>query len=788
MSRHRIVKNLDLDDELDDYDGGDYYDGEDNSNLEESESEEASKARLEVCAGLVQERLKLDQLEISLDEIRESVWYYYFDVEKSITWLKNKHTKQAKKLEKAKTSEAPKSKRKNAVGFTMDMPHRDNHILSASDYFKGIPWLGLPDSMKGEVIIEPLLPRGGLLGGSSASSGQGKSSKLAALAAARRKRDDGKRPRFNENEDRSNPVTSPRSKTSHASSFKEAPRESAVKQGSLPMPSHQEAVDLKLQKPDAAESEAVVADVKAKPSSFATTMIGSRRPLWSSTHGVSNAGFLQSQRPGPKEIAKNIIFTGPSPDDVVSAAQASKGSKTGKQVEAQAYDEAASVNGLSSGLKKTILEESSRVKSKNIDVLAEYEKHKDKNSVNFVVIGHVDHGKSTLMGRLLYDLNVVPSRTVDKYRKEAGKIGKSSFALAWVLDQTEEERDRGVTMDIATNQFETDRTKFTILDAPGHRDFVPNMIAGASQADIAVLVIDGSPNAFESGLKGQTKEHSLLVRSMGVQQVIVAVNKLDLVDWSMERFHEVRQQTLAFLIVAGFQNKNVHFVPCSGLTGDNVTRRADSPKAAWYSGPTLVELLDDAEPLIRALETPLRMTIGDIFRGGVTNPLSVSGRLESGTLQVGEPVLAMPSDESAHIKGVEVENQAAEWAVAGQIVTLHLTDIDPIHLKTGDVLCSRSSPIQNIKSFTAKILAFTHIIPMDVDMHRGRLHTPGRISKLVATLDKSSGVAAKRKPRVIQPGTVARVVIETDQRIPLEAPARIVLRANGETIAAGLVE
>src|ERR1700712_21960 len=161
------------------------------------------------------------------------------------------------------------------------------------------------------------------------------------------------------------------------------------------------------------------------------------------------------------------------------------------------------------------------------------------------------------MGRLLYDLKVVDQRTIDKYRKEAEKMGKSSFALAWVLDQGTEERSRGVTIDIATNNFETSKTAFTILDAPGHRDFIPNMIAGASQADFAILVIDASTGNFESGLKGQTKEHALLVRSMGVQKIIVAINKMDSVQWSNERFEEIQQHISSFLTTAGFQPKNI---------------------------------------------------------------------------------------------------------------------------------------------------------------------------------------------------------------------------------------
>lgn len=367
-------------------------------------------------------------------------------------------------------------------------------------------------------------------------------------------------------------------------------------------------------------------------------------------------------------------------------------------------------------------------------------------------------------------------------------MGKSSFALAWVLDQGTEERSRGVTIDIATNKFETSKTAFTILDAPGHRDFIPNMIAGASQADFAVLVIDATTGSFESGLRGQTKEHALLVRSMGVQRLIVAVNKLDTVSWSQDRFDEISQQVSAFLLAAGFQSKNITFIPMSGLHGDNIVHPSTSPDAAWYSGRTLVEELDHSEPIARALDKPLRFTIGDIFRGGIQNPLSVSGRIEAGSFQAGDALLALPANEKCYIRSLEVDNEAADWAVAGQNVTIHLSDIDPIHLKVGDVLCSPSSPITCVKEFTAKVLAFEHLIPGGVDVHRGRLHAAGRITEMLAVLDKTNGNVLKKKPRVVQPAMVARVVVVMDVAVPLEKGQRVVLRSGGDTIAAGLLE
>ncbi|KAF2472355.1 elongation factor EF-1 alpha subunit [Lindgomyces ingoldianus] len=450
---------------------------------------------------------------------------------------------------------------------------------------------------------------------------------------------------------------------------------------------------------------------------------------------------------------------------------------------------------LAESVEKVKIEEVPKVRSKNLNVVEEFRKSGMKRMANFVVIGHVDHGKSTLMGRLLYDLKVIDQRSVDKLRREAQNIGKSSFALAWVMDETSEERNRGVTIDIATNFFETEKTRFTILDAPGHRDFIPNMIAGASQADFAILVIDASTNSFESGLKGQTKEHALLVRSMGVLRLVIAINKMDTVSWSQTRFNEISNLMMAFLTAANFLKKNLTFIPCAGLTGENVTRKVEDPRASWYTGGTLIEAgealkdsIDSVEPKERSLEKPLRMTVDNVFRGGVTNPTSISGRIDAGTLQVGDTILAMPANETAVVKAIEVADEPVDWAVAGQITTLHLTDVDPVHLRLGDVVCDPNTPVKLTKRFKCKILAFEHVFPMSVDVFRGRLQTEGKVRDLKALLNKNTGAVTKRNPRIVKPGEVARVVVLLERELPLEVGTRIVLREGGNTIAAGMLE
>ncbi|UKZ80944.1 hypothetical protein TrVFT333_008709 [Trichoderma virens FT-333] len=498
------------------------------------------------------------------------------------------------------------------------------------------------------------------------------------------------------------------------------------------------------------EAKTVVGHSHA-PSAFARTLFGS----------VSEADetrrrdvFAMPYTQSPSFLAN--AFSEPSPDDIVLAARAKAGKKAPTTAKApkksQKSEEASKEDGLASSVSSLKVSDAPPPKSKGLDVIKEFEQSDSKKNASFVVVGHVDAGKSTLMGRLLLELKLVEERTVDKYRRQAEKTGKQSFALAWVMDQRSEERDRGVTIDIATNHFETESTKFTILDAPGHRDFVPNMIAGASQADFAILVIDANTGAYEKGLKGQTREHVLLLRSLGVQRLIVAVNKLDMVGWSQDRFKEISEEVSGFLTGLGFQEKSVTFIPISGLNGDNIVKRTEDAAGAWYQGPTLIDGLEASGPsTVRSLKKPFRMAISEIFRSqqGTT---TLAGRIDSGTIQVGDALLVQPSGESAYIKSIMLDTEAKDWAVAGQNVSVALTNIDPIHIKIGDIICHTTDPIDIGDTFTMKAMAFEHLMPMPVDLHRGRLHAAGQIQSIAAILDKATGEIIKKKPKVVQPG------------------------------------
>uniref|UniRef100_A0A7N8XUC5 HBS1-like protein n=1 Tax=Mastacembelus armatus TaxID=205130 RepID=A0A7N8XUC5_9TELE len=315
-----------------------------------------------------------------------------------------------------------------------------------------------------------------------------------------------------------------------------------------------------------------------------------------------------------------------------------------------------------------------------INIKAELEKRQGgKPLLNLVVIGHVDAGKSTLMGHLLYLLGNVNKRTMHKYEQESKKAGKASFAYAWVLDETGEERDRGVTMDVGMTKFETNSKVVTLMDAPGHRDFIPNMITGAAQADVAVLVVDASRGEFEAGFEagGQTREHALLVRSLGVTQLAVAVNKMDQVNWQQERFQEIISKLGHFLKQAGFKESDVYYIPTSGLSGENLaTRGSVSQLTSWYSGPSLLEQIDGFKAPQRSVDKPFRLCVSDVF------------------------------------KGITLHDEAVDWAAAGDHVSLTVTGIDIIKINVGCVFCDPKEPIRACTRFRARVLIFNIEVPI----------------------------------------------------------------------------
>ncbi|XP_047350839.1 protein HBS1 isoform X2 [Vespa velutina] len=434
------------------------------------------------------------------------------------------------------------------------------------------------------------------------------------------------------------------------------------------------------------------------------------------------------------------------------------------------------------------------------DVLRIYKdkRSNNKEQLHLVVVGHVDAGKSTLLGRLLCDLGQVPSRLIHKYQQESKKIGKQSFAYAWVLDETGEERERGITMDVGHSKFETDNKCITLLDAPGHKDFIPNMITGATQADVALLVVDATRGEFETGFDsgGQTREHALLLRSLGVSQLAVVVNKLDTVNWSKERFNEIVNKMSVFLKQAGYR-ETIIFVPCSGLSGENiVTAPKTEGLSNWYTGPTLVNVIDNFKCPERPVNKPFRFSINDIYKG-TGSGFCVSGHVETGMVAIGDKVLVLPQNEVAFVKGLQADDVSIVNAFAGDHVSLTLSGIDQQNVGIGDVICNPQNPVPVTTCFQAHVVIFSIVVPITkgfpVIMHQQSLVQPAIISKLIAQLHKSTGDVIKKKPRCLPKNSSAIIEIVTQTPVCMELYkdvkqlGRIMLRVEGTTIAAGLI-
>lgn len=443
--------------------------------------------------------------------------------------------------------------------------------------------------------------------------------------------------------------------------------------------------------------------------------------------------------------------------------------------------------------------------------LEDHLQHK-KPHLSFVVLGHVDAGKSTLMGRLLYDVGAVDNKLIRKLKKESEMIGKSSFHLAWVMDQTSEERNRGVTVDICTSDFKTKDATFTIVDAPGHRDFVPNAIAGVSQVDVAVLSIDCSTDAFESGfnLDGQTKEHTLLARSLGVRHIIVAMNKMDSVDWYEGRFEDIKFELRNFFEDIGIKDDQLSWVPCSGLTGEGVYQKEYPMGQTWYKGPSLVGRLEEVSRELQKYSfedisnTPFVFSILEVSPGSKANEAVVSGRVESGHIQGGETITIFPSEQSVLVDQILTGNEQtpAPVVIKGDFVSLKLRNAFYDDIQGGDLAAVVGYDIPSAQEFSAQILTFNLDRPLlpgtSFMLFRGSCEQPARVKKLVSVVDKSDPTKIlKKKVRHLgskQAAIIEIELVEKKRRVPMltfgenKHLGRIVLRKEGKTIAAGVVK
>ncbi|XP_064486426.1 HBS1-like protein isoform X2 [Ornithodoros turicata] len=449
----------------------------------------------------------------------------------------------------------------------------------------------------------------------------------------------------------------------------------------------------------------------------------------------------------------------------------------------------------------TVLKTPSKPKPSSKDAQSEYNKERGsaKPLLNLVVIGHVDAGKSTLMGHLLYRLGCVQKKLMHKYEQDSKKLGKASFMYAWVLDETSEERNRGITMDIAQAKFETPGRSIVLLDAPGHKDFIPNMITGAAQADVAILVVDATRGEFETGFEagGQTREHTLLVRSLGVSQLAVVINKLDNVGWDKNRYEEITTKLRAFLKQAGFRESGFTFVPCSGLTGENLVEpSSEEALHSWYNGPYLVQVIDSFKPPERPVAKPFRLCVSDVFKGTGSGPC-VSGRIEAGAVTNGDKVLLMPAAEQGTVKGVMVNEMPTQQAFAGDQVALTLSGVDVMNVTVGSFLCDPAVPIRVTSKFQARIVVFNVEIPITrgfpVVLHYQSMSEQASVHKLISQLHKTTGEVVRNKPRCLTKNSSGVVEIKVSRPICVELYnefkelGRVTLRSGGSTIAAGVI-
>merc|ERR1711934_161674 len=425
---------------------------------------------------------------------------------------------------------------------------------------------------------------------------------------------------------------------------------------------------------------------------------------------------------------------------------------------------------------------------------------KEKTHVNLVVIGHVDAGKSTTTGHLIYKCGGIDKRTIEKFEKESSEMGKSSFKYAWVLDKLKAERERGITIDIALWKFESPKYSFTVIDAPGHRDFIKNMITGTSQADVAVLVIDSSQGGFEAGISkdGQTREHALLAFTLGVKQMIVACNKMDdkTVKYDEKRYLEIKSEVSSYLKKVGYKPMKIPFVPISGWEGDNMIDK--SPNMPWYKGPYLLEALDSINPPKRPTEKPLRLPLQDVYKIGGIGTVPV-GRVETGIVKPGILAAFAPSPIVAEIKSVEMHHESLAEALPGDNVGFNVKNVAVKDLRRGFVASdSKSNPACGVSSFEAQVIVMNHPGQISngyspvLDCHTA--HVACKFAEIKEKMDRRSGKKLEDNPKFVKSGDAAMVDLIPSKNMCVESFSdypplgRFAVRDMKQTVAVGVIK
>ncbi|MEQ2164485.1 hypothetical protein GOODEAATRI_007127 [Goodea atripinnis] len=437
---------------------------------------------------------------------------------------------------------------------------------------------------------------------------------------------------------------------------------------------------------------------------------------------------------------------------------------------------------------------------------------REKTHVNVVIIGHVDSGKSTTTGHLVYKCGGVDQRKLEKFEKAAAQMGKSSFKFAWLLDKLKAERERGITIDISLLKFTTQKYSMTIIDAPGHRDFIKNMITGTSQADVALLVVSAAKGEYEAGVSrsGQTREHSLLAYTLGVKQIIVCVNKMDMTEppYSQKRYEEVVRGVRVFLKKIGYDTNSVPFVPISGWTGENMI--TPTQKMSWYqgwkvrlregsaSGKTLLEVLDSIKPPVRTINKPLRLPLQDVYKIGGVGTVPV-GKIETGILKPGMTLMFSPAKLTAEVKSIEMHHQGLDTALPGHNVGFNIKNVSVKNLRRGDVAGNaQHDPPADVHSFEAQVIILNHpgkikqgYSPV-LDCHTA--HVTCRFAELKEKLDRRTSKKLEDNPQQLISGDAATVRLVPIKPMCVESfftyppLGRFAARDLKQTVAVGVIK